>query len=70
MLLKLNLRKSQVSLQDYLKPALLATIGDETAKTTKEIFGKVDIIAEPFTEEGLIASIEKYCVERELLINA
>ena len=35
-------------------------IGEETAKTTKEIFGNVDIIAEPYTEEGLISSIENY----------
>ena len=55
-------------LQDYLiggtchgKP-LLATIGEETSKTIKEIFGKVDIIAEPFTEDGLIASMEQYFV--------
>ena len=39
---------------------LLATIGDETSKTVKDLFGRVDIIAEPFTEDGLISAMEKY----------
>ncbi len=45
--------------------SLQAVIGEETAKTVKDLFGRVDIIAEPFTEEGLINSIqENYSVEK------
>ena len=40
--------------------SLLAAIGDETSNTVKQLFGKVDIIAEPFTEDGLIESMEKF----------
>lgn len=39
---------------------LLATIGDETSDVVKQLFGRVDIIAESFTEDGLIESMEKY----------
>ena len=39
---------------------LTATIGDETATTVKQIYGRVDIIAEPYTEDGLIHSMENY----------
>ena len=39
---------------------LLATIGDETSGVVKQLFGRVDIIAESFTEDGLIESMEKY----------
>lgn len=49
---------------------LIAVIGDETSKTCKELFGKVDIIAEPFTEEGLIKSIEKYFTRGKIKISA
>ena len=45
---------------------LIATIGEETAKTCKQLFGRVDIIAEPFTEEGLIASMEKYFIKEKI----
>ncbi len=38
---------------------LFAVIGDETSKIARDLFGRVDIIAEPFTEEGLINSMEK-----------
>ncbi len=48
------------NLQENLKNSLIATIGEETAKTCKELFGKIDIIADPFTEEGLIESMERY----------
>ena len=48
------------NLHGSVKDSLIAVIGDETAKTCKKIFGRVDIIAEPFTEEGLIASMERY----------
>lgn len=47
-------------LDTYIQNALIATIGHETAKTVKALFGKTDITAEPFTEDGLIESIEKY----------
>ncbi|MBI2995928.1 MAG: uroporphyrinogen-III C-methyltransferase [Candidatus Melainabacteria bacterium] len=40
--------------------SLTATIGDKTSDTVKQLFGKVDIIADPFTEDGLINSMEKY----------
>ena len=56
------------NLKDWVcghKP-LYAAIGEETAKTTKELFSKVDIIAEPFTEEGLITSMEKFFVVETL----
>lgn len=48
------------NLTEHIKDVKIATIGDETAKRAKELFGKVDIIAAPFTEEGLIGSMEKY----------
>lgn len=48
------------NLEERLNKSLIAVIGKETLKTAKELFGKVDIIAEPFTEEGLISSLEKY----------
>ncbi len=47
---------------------LLATIGDETSKTVKELFGRVDIIAEPFTEDGLISSMERFYAEYKVKI--
>lgn len=45
---------------------LIATIGRETSNVVRELFGKVDIIADPFTEEGLIASMEKFYVRAGL----
>lgn len=48
--------------QKTFQHTLIATIGDETAKTCKDLFGKVDIVAEPFTEEGLIKAMENYFV--------
>lgn len=49
------------SIEPQLIAALrFAAIGDETAKTLKELFGRVDIIAEPYTEDGLIKSMENY----------
>ena len=44
-------------------PALMAVIGEETGKAVTELFGKVDIMAEPFTEDGLINSMERYFIE-------
>ena len=35
----------------------IAVIGDETAKRAKDIFGKVDIVAKPATEEDLIVGV-------------
>ena len=35
----------------------IAVIGDETAKKAKDIFGKVDIVAKPATEEDLIVGV-------------
>ena len=52
------LNKSGVETQ--LIASLTATIGDETSKAAKDLFGRVDIIAEPFTEDGLISAMEKY----------
>ena len=49
--------------------SIYATIGEETAKTTKEIFGRVDIIAEPFTEDGLIDSMKGYFRQKAVVIN-
>lgn len=46
---------------------LIAVIGDETANTVKKLFGRIDIIAEPFTEEGLIKSIEKHFAQEKLI---
>ena len=46
----------------------LAAIGDETSKTVKDLFGKVDIIAEPFTEDGLMDSMERFYAEHHLKI--
>ncbi len=57
-------------LEESIKGALIATIGDETAKTVKELFGRVDIIAEPYTEDGLISSIEKFIIKEKNKINA
>ena len=50
-------------LNKYLNKSLIATIGDETSKAAKQLFGKVDIIAEPFTEDGLISAMEKHYVD-------
>ena len=50
----------QHNLNNHIKNSKIAVIGDETAKITKELFSKVDIIAEPFTEDGLIKSMERY----------
>jgi uroporphyrinogen III methyltransferase/synthase len=47
-------------LKDKIKNTKIAVIGEETAKTTKDLFGRTDIVAEPYTEEGLISSIENY----------
>lgn len=47
-------------LESLLKDSKIAAIGEETGKTVKEVFGKVDITATPYTEEGLINSIENY----------
>lgn len=47
---------------------LTATIGDKTSDTVKQLFGKVDIVAEPFTEDGLINSMEKYYAKSNLKI--
>ena len=41
----------------------MAVIGEETGKAVTELFGKVDIMAEPFTEDGLINSMERYFIE-------
>lgn len=48
---------------ETIRNGKIAAIGDETANACKKLFGKVDIIAEPFTEEGLIESMEKYFAE-------
>lgn len=47
-------------LETFLKNSKIAVIGEETGKTVKEVFGKVDITANPYTEEGLINSLENY----------
>ncbi|MBI3590752.1 MAG: uroporphyrinogen-III C-methyltransferase [Candidatus Melainabacteria bacterium] len=57
------------NLNEYLKKSLIATIGDETSKIAKELFGRVDILAEPFTEEGLINSIEGYFSDVEQAVS-
>ena len=57
------------NLQEHIESSLIATIGDETAKTTRQLFGKVDIVAEPFTEEGLIKCMEEYFTRKSILIN-
>ena len=41
---------------------LLAAIGEETAKTVKELFGNVDVISEIATEDALIEALEKYFI--------
>lgn len=43
-----------------LDNSIFAAIGDETAKVVLDIYGRVDIVANPSTEEGLITSIENY----------
>ena len=48
----------QHNLLGQIKSSKIAVIGDETAKSANALFGKVDIIAEPFTEDGLINSIQ------------
>ena len=48
------------SIETRLITSLTACIGEETANTVKDLFGRVDIVAEPFTEDGLIESMEKY----------
>ncbi len=50
------------NLENHLTNTLIATIGEETSKTAKDLFGKVDIVAEPFTEDGLVDSMEKYFI--------
>ena len=55
-------KKENVLVEACRGMPLLAVIGNETANIVKQLFGKVDIIAEPFTEEGLIASMEEYFV--------
>ena len=50
-------------LKENIKSSLIATIGEETAKASRELFGRVNIVAEPFTEEGMINAIEKHFVE-------
>jgi uroporphyrinogen III methyltransferase / synthase len=39
---------------------VLAAIGPVTAETTREMFGRVDVQAEPFNTEGLINSLLRY----------
>jgi uroporphyrinogen III methyltransferase/synthase len=56
------------NLLPVLNNAQIATIGDETAKIAKELFKKVHIKAEPFTEEGLISSIEDYYSVKDLVL--
>lgn len=46
------------NLKKYIKT--IAVIGDETAKTAKDIFGRVDIIASPSTEDGLIVEMRQW----------
>ncbi len=46
------------NLEDFIKDSRLAVIGEETANKTKELFGRVDIMANPFTEDGILKSIE------------
>ncbi len=52
----------------FLNSTKIATIGGETARTAKKLFGRVDIIAESFTEEGLISSIENYYTIKDLAL--
>lgn len=44
--------------------AFYAVIGEETASVAKELFGNVDVIANPSTEDGLLAGIEDFFVQR------
>ena len=60
------LKKNAV--ETRLIASLTAIIGEETSKTVKDLFGKVDIVAEPFTEDGLIESIEKYYAQHKFKI--
>ncbi len=39
---------------------VLAAIGPVTAETTREMFGRVDVQAEPFNTKGLISSLLRY----------
>ena len=68
-LIHFNTLLEKYDLKEIVKKVIIATIGEETSKSAKELFGKVDIIAEPFTEEGLIMSIEKYFEKETISIN-
>ncbi len=63
-----NTAKHFASVGAYHGMPLLATIGYETSNAVKQLFGRVDIIAEPFTEDGLISSMEKHYAKRNLKI--
>lgn len=57
----------QQNLLGFIKHTKIAVVGSETANKAKEVFGKVDIIAEPFTEDGLIRSLENYFKDKALV---
>lgn len=48
------------NLSNYVSNSTFAVIGNETATTVKSLFGRVDIIAEPSHEDGLILNTENY----------
>lgn len=50
-------RDTQIA--SLLQNVKLAVIGPETARTTKELLGRVDIQADEFTISGLVAALEK-----------
>jgi len=56
-------------LKDKIKNTKIAVIGEETAKITKDLFERIDIVAEPYTEEGLIISME-YCFAAVEMLHA
>lgn len=46
-----------INIQSLLKDVIIASIGPETSKTCKQLFGRVDIQAQEYTLEGLIDAI-------------
>lgn len=59
---RFNLPDAELDLvmHDYLKHVVLAAIGPITADTTRNLFGRVDLTAEIFNADGLIAQLLRF----------
>lgn len=57
---KISEKLSQSKMNARLHPVCIASIGPQTSQTCRELLGRVDVEAEEYTLDGLLASLVKW----------